>query len=234
LITQVVKKLHPIRFLFSFIIILLSGCASSTIDNKTKTPDTDAAREYREAQWNDLLQSNLSIQSWSLKGKIGVKSGSKGGSATLNWDYEKSGQDIELYGPFGGGRVHITVNENSATLKDTKGLVIQGESAQDVLFQRLGWHIPFEELILWSRGLPNEGATDIMVDDSGRLLSLNQGIWHVEYLEHRTTNNYTLPRKLTISSLPGKLEVYDDDGNYLGDQFTVKVIFKRWWDIKSG
>ena len=233
MITPVAERLHPNRFIVFITILLLTGCAGTTT-NKTKIPDSDASREYKAAQWNDLQQLNSNILSWSLKGKIGVKSGSKGGSATLNWDYGKTGQEIELYGPFGGGRVHITVAENTATLKDTKGQIIQGKSAQDVLFQRLGWHIPFEELILWSRGLPNEGATDIVTDDSGRLQSLNQGIWHVEYLEHRTTNNYTLPRKLTISSLPGKLEVYDDDGNYLGDQFTVKVIFKRWWDIKPG
>jgi outer membrane lipoprotein LolB len=228
----VVERLQPFHLLFLIIIILLNGCASTANNHESKISNTDAAREYRDAQWNELQQSNLNIQSWSLKGKIGVKSGSKGGSATLNWDYQNATQNIELYGPFGGGRVHITANEDSATLKDTKGKIIQGRSAQDVLFQRLGWHIPFEELILWSRGLPNEGATDIVTDSSGRLQSLNQGVWHVEYLEHRTINNYTLPRKLTISSLPGTLEVYDDDGNNLGDQLTVKIIFKRWWDIK--
>ena len=228
------ERFQPFHFLFLIFTILLHGCASTYSDNNARISDTDAAKEHRDAKWNELQQLNLKIQSWSLKAKIGVKSGRKGGSATLNWDYNNPAQSIELYGPFGGGRVHISVNEKTATLKDTKGRVIQGESAQDVLFQRLGWHIPFEELILWSRGLPNEGATNIVTDGYGRLKSLNQGIWHVEYLEHKTTNNYTLPRKLTISSLPGKLEVYDDDGNYLGDQFIVKVIFKRWWDIKPG
>ena len=66
------------------------------------------------------------------------------------------------------------------------------------------------------------------------LKSLNQGIWHVEYQEYRAVNNLSLPRKLLITSIPGALELYDDDGKYLGDELQVKVILKRWWDIIAG
>ena len=93
--------------------------------------------------------------------------------------------------------------------------------------------MPFSELVMWSRGLPNEGATDIQIDDDGRLKSLNQGIWHVEYQEYRNVDNLALPRKLLITSVPGAIEVYDD-GKYLGDELQVKVILKRWWDIVAG
>jgi outer membrane biogenesis lipoprotein LolB len=87
---------------------------------------------------------------------------------------------------------------------------------------------------MWSRGLPNEGATEIKIDSSGRLKSLKQGIWFVEYQEYREVNNLVLPRKLVITSLPGKMEIYDDDGNYIGDELSVKVILKRWWNINAG
>ena len=140
-------------------------------------------------------------------------------------------QDIELYGPFGGGRVQIDANPEGARLEDTKGRVITGNSTQEVLEIRLGWHVPFDELVFWSRGLPGEEAKDITIDDQGRLKSFNQGIWQVEYTEYRQTGAYTLPRKINITSLPGNLEIYDDDGNYIGDELSVKVILKKWLDL---
>lgn len=130
--------------------------------------------------------------------------------------------------------MHIKVTGDSAVLRDTRGRVVKGKSAEQVLYKRMGWHVPFDELVMWSRGLPNEGATDIKIDEYGRLMSLNQGIWHVEYQEHQSTLNFTLPTRFTITSLPGQIEFFDDDGDYLGDELKVRVILKRWQNIKSG
>ena len=207
--------------------ILLSGCISIS-------PDTPPADQDSNQIWVEQQKLNSSITNWSLKGKIGVTSGRKGGSATINWSYLDQRQDIELYGPFGGGRVRITADQDSATLKDTKGNSIRGSSAQEVLFMRLGWQVPFEELIMWSRGLPDQHAFDIKIDEAGLLKSLKQDSWQVEYQEYRKVNEFILPRKLTITSLPGSIEIYDDDGNYIGDELRVKVILKRWWEVKTG
>lgn len=209
------------------LVILVSGCA-------TNIPVETVSDTQRELLWEKQQAANLNLSSWGIKGKIGIKIGEKGGSATLNWSYLADNQKIEIYGPFGSGRVHISTTNDSAILKDTKGRVIKGESADDVLYQKLGWHVPFTELVMWSRGLPNEGATEIEIDSAGRLKSLNQGYWHVEYQEYRVTNELTLPRKLTITSIPGALELYDDDGKYIGDKLSVKVILKHWRDIVTG
>ena len=199
------------------------------MDDRTPAPESDPNQLWQQQQL-----ANTPMTSWELKGKIGVKTGKKGGSATLKWSYNGDYQSIELYGPFGGGRVHINSTPDLTRLEDTRGRVIEGESAQEVLYQRLGWHVPFDELVMWSRGLPNEGATDIKIDSSGRLKSLKQGAWQVEYQEYRSVDKLVLPRKLTITSLPGKMQVYDDDGKYIGDELSVKVILKRWWDINAG
>ena len=203
---------------------MLTSCA-------TVEPPPPAGDNDPKILWAAHKQQNHSISTWSLQGKIGVKSGTKGGSATLRWDYAGETQEIELYGPFGGGRVQITATPEGARLEDTKGRVITGSTPQEVLEARLGWHVPFDELVDWSRGLTGDNATRITIDPQGRLKSFEQGIWRVEYQEYRTTNNLVLPRKLQITSLPGNLEIYDDDGNYIGDELSVKVILKRWLDI---
>ena len=208
------------------LIVILAGC--------TTIPEhKPVSEEQRQQLWHQHQSINAQISSWSLKGKIGVKTGTKGGSATLNWSYAPADQNIELYGPFGGGRILIDASATSATLRDTEGHVINGESPEQVLYEQLGWHVPFDELEMWSRGLPGEGASNLKINGSGRLLSFNQGIWHVEYDQYRSVLKFTLPWRFTISSLPGEVEFFDDNGNYLGDELKVKVILKRWWDIKS-
>ena len=208
------------------IALFIAGCATQPRESQE---NLDARQLWAEQQ-----ASNAGLESWNIRGKIGVKTGKKGGSATLKWNYIPDDQDIELYGPFGGGRVKISADANSAVLRDNKGRVIEGDSPGEVLYKRLGWQVPFNDLVLWSRGLHSDTATDITIDNQGRLKSLNQGDWHVEYQEYRQVDDLILPRKLVITSLPGKMELYDDDGNYIGDELSVKVILKRWRNLSAG
>ncbi len=207
-------------------IVLLSGCSTMP------KPDMVSA-DQRLRLWSQHQSIHARISGWSLKGKVGIRSGSKGSSVTLNWSYASTGQNIELYGPFGGGRILIESSPTFAVLRDVGGRVIHGQSAEQVLYERLGWHIPFDEMTRWSRGLPGEGANDLKINASGRLMSFNQGIWHIEYTQYQPILKFSLPRKFTITSLPGKLEVFDEDGHYLGDELQVRVVLKSWHDIQS-
>ena len=218
------------------IALLLSSCAS--IDPEPATESTEAPGEQEKLDMWRVHQGQLStISGWSLHGKMGVKTGSKGGSATLKWHYTHNTQDIELYGPFGGGRVLIAVDRDGAVLKDTKGRIIHGETASEVLYTRLGWQVPFDYLSDWARGLPGKGASDLKWDNLGRLVHLVQDNWKVEYLDYRSVSSpiegLTLPARLIVSALPGTMEIYSDKGEYLGDELNVKVILKRWWGIET-
>ena len=216
--------LKPSSILFALLVIALAGCTPRIAVN----PQSEAPEL---ALWEAHKKTMASIKTWHLKAKIGIKTGSKGGSATLKWQYGIDNQEIELYGPFGGGRVIIEVEPNQAVLRDTKGKLIEGETAEEVLYERLGWTVPFRELAMWVRGLPTEEAKDLTFDSNGFLTHLVDGIWEVDYQEYQTVDATTLPRKLTLTTLPGKVEIYDDDGKYLGDELSVKVILKRWWDF---
>ena len=196
---------------------------------------------HREAlaRWEAVREELATIDHWFLQGKMGVRTGPKGGSATLKWRYAPDSQEIELYGPFGGGRVIINVDGNGAVLRDTKGRKIHGKSASEVLYRRLGWHVPFDHLADWARGLPGDGARNVVIDGTGRLKGMVQDNWRIEYQEYReyespgnTLPGFTLPAKLQVSALPGTMEIYSDDGEYLGDELSVKVILKRWWEIE--
>ena len=210
---------------------LISACV-------TTAPPEDLSREESLARWQEFRESLSRIDHWKLRGKMGVRTGSKGGSATLNWEYSADAQEIELYGPLGGGRVIITTDAQSAFLRDTKGREITGKTASEVLYRRLGWQVPFDHLVDWARGLPGEGATDVVIDGNGRLKRLVQDYWEVEFEEYgdpgESVPGLALPAKLRVTALPGTMAVYSDEGEYLGDELSVKVILKRWREVESG
>jgi len=63
-----------------------------------------------------------------------------------------------------------------------------------------------------------------------------QGNWEVKYQDYQPVpsaiEGLMLPTRLDISALPGTMEIYSDQGDYLGDQLNVKIILKRWWEIQ--
>lgn len=219
----------PCIWLGFFVFLALSGCAGM------QTPVDQLSDKEKVERWQQYRSQLETIKAWSLRGKMGVKTGPKGGSATLKWQFSEAEQRIELYGPFGGGRVIINVDTEGAVLRDTKGNVIRGSTASEVLYRRLGWQVPFDHLSDWARGLAGPDATDVTIDPEGRLKRLVQDNWQVEYQGYRQVDSsipgLRLPSRIAVSAIPGTMEVYSDRGEYLGDQLNVKVILKKWWEI---
>ena len=79
----------------AIITLLATGCASY---HPGGDPATVLNEAEREKQWLRNQTDLDRIKSWNLRGKLGIKSGTKGGSATLKWRYGADHQEIELYG----------------------------------------------------------------------------------------------------------------------------------------
>jgi outer membrane lipoprotein LolB len=186
-----------------------------------------------QARWQTHRERVSSIETWKIKGKIAVKAGTKGGHATLRWDREGQSQHIELFGPLGGGRVVIDADVEGVHLKDTKGGDIYGESVAILIEQRLGWPLPFDQLPFWLRGLPAGPDANIEWDEQGRITRMNDSGWQVSYPEYQATTiadgqQAQVPRQVELNALPGTLRVYDKKGEFLGEEFFIRLIVKSW------
>ena len=219
------------RLSVAAVAVALAGCVAPPDIPPTDAPDA-------KALWRQHKATMATLSEWRIKAKIAVKTGRKGGNATMLWAHQPARQEIELYGPFGSGRIRINARPGHAVLVDTKGRTSEGASAADALYQRLGWQVPFTQLRDWVRGIPGAGedegerATGLVVDGAGRLRRFQQGDWRVEYQNYATVGQWDLPQRLSITAVPGSMEIYDDDGAYIGDQLSVKVVLKRWQDIR--
>ena len=213
------------------LLAFLNACAI----NQSPLQTIEQQRNSAEAQkrWQAHRAAVEEMQQWRIKGKIAVKAGTKGGHATLRW--EKSAvEHIEIYGPLGGGRVEIDVDEQGrASLKDTKGGALEGDSVAALIEQRLGWPLPFDQLPNWLRGLPSSDNAKMEWDAQGHIVRMNDQGWQVSYPEYQqitglANEQFNVPRKIELNALPGVLRVYDKQGKYIGEDFFVRLIIQSW------
>ena len=88
------------------------------------------------------------------------------------------------------GAVEITYDSESAKLSDSKGNEKTGETPEELLFEVLGWQVPFNALKYWLRAVPQpDYAYDYRLNAQTQDLSeLRQRGWHLYF------SKYTLDR----------------------------------------
>jgi outer membrane lipoprotein LolB len=159
-----------------------------------------------------------------------VRTNQRGGTATLIWDRQRQRHQIDLFGPFGGGRIRLTQNSQGATLMQGNRGAATARSADALLFDRTGWRVPFVAMSYWIIGLPAPGATQSAVfDKQGRLVSLEQQGWRIEYSAYRVHRRWELPDKITLVAVGGGQA--DKPAVAGGDRISrvrVKVLVKEW------
>ncbi len=217
-----------------FLALVLLGLGACVVN---ESPLEEISRQQKndqiEALWQTRRANISALDSWKIRGKIAVKAGDKGGHASLRWEKADTQQSIELSGPLGGGRVEIVADANGAQLKDTKGAELVGDSVSKLIEQRLGWPLPFDQLPFWIRGLPASEQATMQWDKDGKIQRMNDLGWQIAFPEYQNMNTragdvLAVPRQITLNALPGTIRVYDKNGEYIGENFFIRLIIKAW------
>lgn len=203
-----------LRLRYLLPVLLLTGCAALP----ARAPD-EAAR-----MWAARQQTLAPVANWELRGRIALRSRDEGLQASLHWVRDGVRHRIVLVGPLGSGQVRLTQDAGGAELIDAEKKQYRGVTARDVLARTTGWDMPLENLNWWIRGLPAPDAkADQELDSDGRLKTLVQSGWEVEFLEYD---------RYGANELPGKLFARRrEDVPGIGlDHVTleVRVVIERW------
>ncbi|KAA3632958.1 MAG: outer membrane lipoprotein LolB [Proteobacteria bacterium] len=203
--------------------MLLTACASLTPRPAPLSTDT-------LERWEQRRDALAAIEQWDMKGRMAVRTDDDGGSATFVWVREKEVHEIEMFGPFGSGRVTITQDANGASLRDGDNPPVRADTAQELLYRQAGWHVPFESLNYWLKGVPAPEPYDrLVLDADGRALGFRQNGWDVSIVDYVSAEKpVALPRKVFIKALPGTVHLVGDAGEDLGDRLDVKIVLRRW------
>jgi outer membrane lipoprotein LolB len=190
---------------------MLAGC----VGQPAQPGNTAAAR----ALWAQRQPGLRAIDGFTLQGRIG--GGLFRGGGAVWWQQHDPHFTVRFSGALGVGAVLIEGTPDFVSVRDKDGTVTGGDVAL-LLQQRLGWTVPLSALRSWVVGLPEPGSpAAISLDDQGRLRSLDQDGWHLEYLDYvaamrDSTSEVELPHRMALSHTDQK----------------VRVVIDRWLDVE--
>ena len=205
--------------------LLVSACTQAPLASGDQDPPTE------NTLWQQRQLFLSGYDTWDLGARMAVKAGRRHEMATIYWRRRGLSSRIDLFGAFGVGRVRISEDPKGAVLVKDNADSINGQSADELLYRTLGWHVPFKQMGYWLRGLPEpELPATIKLDKNGRLHKLIQSGWQVSFQQYHIYGDLELPRKLYLVAdadvLPARIQLEDKHA----ESFSVKIVISQWHD----
>lgn len=165
----------------------MAGCATRgpTAESPVlRDPEALAAAQAAQATRSAWLESR---PDWSFAGRVAVNANGKGGSGRIDWQQTGTGYLVALSAPVTrqSWRLGGDLQTRAARLDGFEGGPREGADADRLLREATGWDIPVASMVHWARGIadPAAPATGVEYDLEGRLRTLTQQGWRVDYLE---------------------------------------------------
>ena len=170
------------------LVVLLSSCATTPLNPVRK----------------HLLQQRItaleSVDTWIIEGRLAIKNKDDGLTVTIHWKQRGDRFDITLTDPLGRRVAELQGDQYRVTMKSSKGQLIEGVDPEKLQMHYLGWALPLGHLQGWIRALP---AQDVVIDDdvydgTGRLLSMSQDGWQVQFKRYETSALLAMPELIIL------------------------------------
>jgi len=179
----------------SLCVVLLTGC---------KQPDF---APNISAQVRTKILSQMG--NWQAKGRAAIRSKEQGHNVSMDWQQTGQNYNLYFYGPLGAGWVRIIGKPGHVKLTTSEGKSYEADKPENLVYEHLGWNLPFANLVYWLRGLPTPDsiANIKTIDQYNQLQTLEQDGWKIEYVSYRFYDNITLPERINLSNRDLKLKL---------------------------
>jgi outer membrane lipoprotein LolB len=146
------------------------------------------------------------LAGWDMRGRLAVDTGERAFQARFRWLAEADTVLLNVRGPFGAGSFEIAGDDTALTVR-TRGETLQLRDPESDLSALFGWWLPVGSLDTWLLGLPDAAfVARTRTDADGRVRSLEQRSWRVEYADYRLSEGFALPG--TIDMRYGPLHLH--------------------------
>jgi len=195
-------RLLPVFLLLG---LVYSGC-SPVPRRIEETPAYTLAYDLR-------LKHLRLLDHWALDGRLAISDGKEGGSGSFSWAQDDRMTRISFRGTLGKGAWQLRSDASGARLELASGEVHYAPSIAELVRKQVGWKVPVNALSWWIKGLadPKDWETRTL-DEEGRLRSLRQFGWEVDFANYGEPDNFWLPAKLVARR---------------GD-YSVKMVVRNW------
>ncbi len=146
-----------------------------------------------------MLQS---VDSWSVTGKIGVRTTEQADSAVINqWQQNNTQFHVVLSSAILGlGKTVFQGTDKELYITTSEGETLYSEAPQQLLLQQTGWNIPLANIPYWIKAIPVPGKPyQIRFDTDGNPEEITQDGWTISASKYQRILHHHLPGKVTLS-----------------------------------
>lgn len=204
-------------FLKSIYLSLAAGLLSSCALWAPQTPAPTAPEPGQQVDWVTHVRDLTLLREWQIRGKIGIRTETDGGSAYLDWTQSFDSFYILLSGPLGQGSTIVSGNPSGARLENSDGTFVS-DSPEQLVLEHTGWQIPIKNLLYWIKGIPAPyGNVAMTRTELGTIATLDQDGWHLQYDRYGNALNALLPQRIKIHK----------------DDLKVTLVIKEWIPLST-
>ena len=132
---------------------------------------------------------------FDLLGRIAARYAKDAFTGNVQWRHAASGDEMLITTPMGQGVARIVRQGDAVQLTTADGHEYRAPDAESLTERTLGFRLPLEGLADWVQGRPTPAAPAREVKASdGKLHSLDQRGWHIEYLAYGEDERPSLMR----------------------------------------
>jgi outer membrane lipoprotein LolB len=125
------------------------------------------------------------VVEFELLGRIAARYGKEAFTGNVHWRHAGGGDEMLISTPLGQGVARIVREGDAVQLTTADGKEFRAPDSESLTERTLGFRLPLEGLADWVRGQPSPGApAQIDKGPDGKLRSLEQRGWKVDYLEY--------------------------------------------------
>lgn len=188
------------------LLAVFAGCVSQGVQQLPLLTD-----------WPMRQRVMASLNEWSLRGRIGIRTPDDASSGSLSWQQDRREFDAQIDGPLGIGGVQLAGNPDAVTLSGSKIETTTVKDPANELFRQTGLRVPIDGLRYWLLGIPvPEMPANVTLGANGLPDAIDQAGWKITYKEYRRWTLNDLPRRIIAE--------YGD---------TRLTIVVRDWDIRE-
>ena len=174
--------------------------------------------DQSQQKWSQYQLEAGRFNRWDLQGRAVIMVKDEVYNTGLKWNRVPQAFEMMLEAPFGQGVFQLQSDQDQVipvnlTLPD--GQIVRAFDAEEVLVKVVGWSIPVSGLEFWIRGIPEKKLSfEHELNGDGRLRSLDQKGWQINYLEYFDPQSPArgLPRKIYLKR----------------DDLAIRIVIDRW------
>jgi outer membrane lipoprotein LolB len=122
---------------------------------------------------------------FDLSGRLAARYGKEAFTGNVAWRHAKSADEMLITSSLGAGVARIVRDGDSVVLTTAEPREYRAHDAEALTEEVLGFRLPLSGLADWVRGRPSDpAAARADHDEQGRLRSLEERGWKIDYLEY--------------------------------------------------